>query len=205
MQADHEADMVLNRVNQFIKQNKLHITICASIMIFLTIFVGTYQWYSNKIANASAKDFYIMLNEPNPNKQIELSESFVNKYKTGAYTGLVSLILIQHDLANENWQGVDMRIKQLTSQSLPPFIKEQAMYLQIKRYLATKQFEHAASVLAKLKAPNQTTALMYKGMIAKGLNQEDDAKKAFAQASQQIDATSSSSPLNQFIWYQLAS
>jgi len=205
MHVEHEADMVVNRINQFFKENKFHITLCLSVLIVLVTCLGIYQWYANKVAEDSARDFYIMLNESNPQKQMEMTQAFQNKYQSGAYTGLAALILIQHDLETQNWQGVDMRVNNLAALDVPPFVKEQAAYLQIKRYLATNQYKQAASVIERLKEPNQTMALIYKGMIAKKLHQDEKALKAFNQASQQIDAITPSSALNQFIWYQLAS
>lgn len=205
MNADQEADIIVNNLKNFYKRyNKTIVLILAS---FLILCIGTmfYQWLHNRYESKAADTFYTIINSDESDQRNKKINEFVFEYKASPYASLAQLFLISEDLKKGNWQGVDMQVNRLVTKTSSRFIIDQAYLLQSRRFLATQQYEKTIETLNKINNTKQVSVLMIRGLAEEKLGHIEESKNSFLKANELLSKINPDSALKSFIWYQQAS
>ena len=204
MHAEHEAEIIVNKLTQFFSKYKKVIYLSIIAFCVLTITTFTYQLFHHRYETKAAEAFFVMMSTKDSDQKISQVKTFVNDYQASPYASLARLLLIADDLDKGNWQGVDMQVQSLTKNKVPEFVADQAYILQARRFLATNQPQKALDKLSKLKPGSQVTYYLVQGLAEKQLGHTDDATKAFMKANELLSKVNPDSSLKNFIWYQQA-
>lgn len=202
MNAEHEADIVVNQLKSFYNQYKTAIFTSILAFIFLTIGTMFYQWSNNRYESKAAQSFYTIISTEDPAEKVELSHTFVDEFSHSPYTSLVELILIYDDLQKGNWQGVDMRVNRIQNMHVPTFVKDQALLLQARRMLVTNQYEKTINLIEKIKNKDQSMCMLIKGMAEEKLGRHEQASESFNKANTILVKDQPDSTLKSFMAFQ---
>ncbi|MAH61473.1 MAG: hypothetical protein CMF42_04195 [Legionellales bacterium] len=204
MQAEHDAEIVVNRLKHIYKNYKIHMLVAIAVII-LSVFISyTWDHFLESQYKNGARLYWALMKEDDASKKIKLAEQFIKERPRDPYAPWVGLILMSDSFSKGNWQAVDQYAKFVVQSSNPEALQDAGSLLLARKAALMDDSRAVLSILTKMHDQAHPMKLFLEGNALKDQNQPEKAKAAYEQSIQAFSQNPQSEPMVKLLLFQIS-
>lgn len=204
MQAEHEAEIIVNRLKYIYKNYKVHMLVAVFALILSVLISYSWDHYLEAQYEKGAQLYWTLMKEENTLKKTQLAETFIKERPKDPYAPWVGLILMSDSFSKGNWQAVDQYAKLVVQSSNPAALQDAGTLLLARKAALMNDSAAVLSVLSKMHDQVHPMKLFLEGNAFKDQNQAEKAKAAYEKSLQALGQNPKNEPIIKLLLYQLS-